>query len=75
VAKWFPGRLLSLGTDGFGRSESRQALRDFFEVDHRHVALAALYGLVEAGKLKPAILGKALKKLEIDTKRANPWLL
>ncbi len=75
VAKWFPGRLLSLGTDGFGRSESRQALRDFFEVDHRHIALAALYGLVEKGVLKPAVLGKALKKLEIDTNRANPWLL
>ena len=75
VAKWFPGRLYSLGTDGFGRSESRQALRDFFEVDHRHVTLAALYGLVQEGKLKPAVLSKAVKKLEIDVNRANPWLL
>ncbi len=75
VAKWFPGRLLSLGTDGFGRSESRQALRDFFEVDHRHITLAALYGLVQEGKMKPAVLGKAVKKLEIDTNRADPWLL
>ncbi len=75
VAKWFPGRLLTLGTDGFGRSDSRQALRDFFEVDYRHVSLAALYGLVQEGKLKPAVIEKAIKKFEIDTKRANPWLL
>ena len=49
LARWLPRRLYSLGTDGYGRSDSRAALRDFFEVDARYVALAALKGLAEEG--------------------------
>jgi pyruvate dehydrogenase E1 component len=75
VAKWVPGRLISLGTDGFGRSETRQALRDFFEVDHRHITVSALYGLMQEGKVDVKLVRKAIKELDIDTSRPNPWLL
>ncbi len=72
VAKWFPRTLHSLGTDGFGRSDSRAALRDFFEVDAKHIVFAALNGLVKDGKLKPAELDKAMKKLGINPDKKNP---
>ncbi len=72
ISKWFPRTLYSLGTDGFGRSESREALRDFFEVDAKHIVLAALNGLAKDGKLKPSDLDKAIKKLGINPKKKNP---
>jgi pyruvate dehydrogenase E1 component len=72
IAKWFPRPLHSLGTEGFGRSESRAALRDFFEVDAKHIVLAALNGLVKDGKLKSADLDKAMKKLGINPNKKNP---
>lgn len=72
ISKWFPRTLYSLGTDGFGRSESREALRDFFEVDAKHIVLAALTGLAKEGKLKPSDLDKAFKKLGIDPNKKNP---
>jgi pyruvate dehydrogenase E1 component len=74
IARWIPGRLVSLGTDGFGRSDGRRHLRDFFEVDARYITLAALYGLLQEGKLKVADLKKALKDLEIDPEKANPMI-
>ncbi|GAB4241661.1 MAG: pyruvate dehydrogenase (acetyl-transferring), homodimeric type [Acidobacteriota bacterium] len=73
IAKWVPGRLISLGTDGFGRSESRRDLRDFFEVDARHIAYAALWGLVQEGKLKKNTLTRAAQKLEIDPTKPHAW--
>jgi pyruvate dehydrogenase E1 component len=73
IAKWVPGRLISLGTDGFGRSESRRDLRDFFEVDARHIAYAALYGLVQEQRLKKSVLSEAAGKWEIDSAKPNPW--
>ena len=72
IAKWFPGKLYSLGTDGFGRSDSRKALRDFFEVDYRHVTYAALGALAKEGKIKETILKKAKKDLEINPDKPNP---
>ena len=72
IGRWVPQTLLTLGTDGFGRSESREALRDFFEVDARFIALAALTGLARDGKVKSDTLKKAFKKLEIDPGKANP---
>ena len=53
LGKWVPGQLVSLGTDGFGRSESRTALRDFFEVDAKHIVLATLGALAERRRLAP----------------------
>jgi pyruvate dehydrogenase E1 component len=72
LARWIPGSLQSLGTNGFGRSESRANLRDFFEVDRKYVVLAALSLLVKKGELKPAVLTKAIKDLGIQADKPNP---
>jgi pyruvate dehydrogenase E1 component len=72
MAKWVPGRLLLLGTDGYGRSESRAALRDFFEVDARHIAYTALCGLASEKQIEANVLKKARKALEIDPEKLNP---
>jgi pyruvate dehydrogenase E1 component len=72
VAKWMPRRLASLGTDGFGRSDGRAALRDFFEVDARFIALAALHELALDGKLEASAVEKAAKELGIDPEKPNP---
>ena len=72
ISRWTPRRLASLGTDGFGRSESRAALRDFFEVDARFIALATLYELFREGKIESTVVQKAIKDLEINLDKPNP---
>ncbi|MGA2387521.1 MAG: pyruvate dehydrogenase (acetyl-transferring), homodimeric type [Candidatus Sulfotelmatobacter sp.] len=72
LAKWIPGQLVSLGTDGFGRSENRAALRDFFEVDAKHIVLATLGALAREKKIEPAILKKAIRDLGINPEKMNP---
>ena len=72
VYKWFPRTLFSLGTDGFGRSDSREALRDFFEVDAKHIVLAALTALAKEGKFKTTELNKVIKRLGINPDKKNP---
>ncbi len=72
VARWIPGRLRALGTDGYGRSDGRASLRDFFEVDARYVALAALTGLAEEGDFARARLAKAARELDIDPDKLDP---
>ena len=72
VARWVPGPLMSLGTEGFGRSENRQRLRDFFEVDARYIALAALTALAREGKLPTAAVEQALQEMEINPEKPNP---
>ena len=72
VAQWFPRPLHCLGTDGFGRSDGRAELRDFFEVDARYIALAALHRLADEGAVKPAVLKQAVKDLGIDSDKLNP---
>jgi pyruvate dehydrogenase E1 component len=72
VCRWFPGTLTVLGTDGFGRSDSREALREYFEVNHRYIAYFALYSLNLNDDLKKDILKKAFKDLKIDKKKINP---
>ena len=74
ISRWSPKPIASLGTDGFGRSESREALRDFFEVDHRHIAFAALSAMVREGKLNESDLAKAAKDLDIDADKLNPHI-
>ena len=66
IARWLPGPLVPLGTDGFGRSEDREALRRHFEVDHRSVAHAALWALERRGAAAKGTAQKALRTLEID---------
>jgi pyruvate dehydrogenase E1 component len=72
VSKWVPRHLVSLGTDGFGRSDSRAALRDFFEVDARFITLATLVELQREGQIQPSVVQKAIKELEINTEKPNP---
>ena len=61
-----------LGTDGFGRSDSRAKLREFFEVDRRYVAVAALHGLMQDGKVKPKQVQDAIASMGIQADRINP---
>ncbi|MEO8456298.1 MAG: pyruvate dehydrogenase (acetyl-transferring), homodimeric type [Chloroflexota bacterium] len=72
IAKWVDARFVSLGTDGFGRSETREALRDHFEVDARHVAFAALSALAREEQIPASVATAAAKTLNIDTERQNP---
>ena len=72
VASAFPRKPVLLGCDGFGRSETRESLRDFFEVDAKNIAYAALWGLHRDGKLDAKALNEAQKTLGIDPTRPNP---
>ncbi|MHC5142863.1 MAG: pyruvate dehydrogenase (acetyl-transferring), homodimeric type [Planctomycetota bacterium] len=74
VAKWFPGRLVSLGTDGFGRSDTRADLRNYFEVDARFITLAALHGLALEGKIDKSVPADAIKRMNIDPEKISPLL-
>src|SRR5581483_9976954 len=63
-----------LGTDGFGRSDTRRALRSFFEVDRHHVALAALHALARTGQVSPHTAAAAIERYGIAADDAPPWL-
>ena len=73
IAPFIEARLTILGTDGFGRSANRQALRRFFEVDRQHIALAAIEALVRQGQLPHSLLTKAVNDLGIDADAVAPW--
>jgi pyruvate dehydrogenase E1 component len=73
IAKWLPGRLIALGTDGFGRSDGRASLRDYFEVDARYIVLGVLQALAGQGKVAPAIPGKYLESVNINPEKVNPF--
>ncbi|MCB4810555.1 pyruvate dehydrogenase (acetyl-transferring), homodimeric type [Methylovorus menthalis] len=75
IRNFIPQRYVVLGTDGFGRSDSREALRSFFEVDRYYVVLAALKALADEGKLPAAKAAEAIKKYNIDITRPNPVTL
>ena len=72
ISKWMPRRVASLGTDGFGRSESRDSLRNFFEVDAKFIALATLRELLSEGKIQASVVQQAIKDLAIDVKKPDP---
>jgi pyruvate dehydrogenase E1 component len=72
VSKWMPRRVATLGTDGFGRSEGRQSLRDFFEVDARSIVLATLHELHQDAKIERTVIDKAIKDLGINPEKPNP---
>ncbi len=74
VARWAPAEFHVLGTDGFGRSEDREYLRDFFEVDARHIVVSALAALAKMGRLPAAKVKEAIDELGIDPERADPWV-
>jgi pyruvate dehydrogenase E1 component len=72
IRQWVPGRFVVLGTDGFGRSDSRAALREFFEVNSSNIVLAALKALADDGKLDRETVQTAVVALEIDPDKPNP---
>ena len=72
IGPYVPGPYYSLGTDGFGRSETRQALRHFFEVDRYYIVLTAIRALAFDGKLEMSKVDAVMKKYNIDTEKPSP---
>jgi pyruvate dehydrogenase E1 component len=72
IREFVPGRYKVLGTDGFGRSDTREKLRQFFEVDRHYVAIATLQALAEDGKISTEIVTQAIRKFGIDPDKPNP---
>jgi pyruvate dehydrogenase E1 component len=73
IAPYVDARYVALGTDGFGRSDTRAALRGFFEVDRHSIALAAIDALVRGGRIEPQIAADAIARYGIDTESEPPW--
>jgi pyruvate dehydrogenase E1 component len=73
VRRWVTGRYETLGTDGYGRSDSRAALRRFFEVDRNYIAIAALKALADEGRVDVTTVNKAIQALGIDPGKPVPW--
>ena len=74
IGRWIPRPIISLGTEGYGRSENRKSLRDFFEVDARYVVIATLHALARDGKIKTSVVAQAIKDLEINPDKLNPLI-
>ena len=72
IKNWVPGKYVTLGTDGFGRSDTRENLRRFFEIDAEHIAAAAISTMLTEGKLTKAKAEKALKTLDINPGAPDP---
>jgi len=72
IDRWLPRPITVLGTDGYGRSESRAALREFFEVDYRYVILATLGALAREGRIEASVVADAIKAHNINPDKANP---
>ena len=72
IAPWVPGGLTTLGTDGFGRSDTRERLRRFFEVDAESTVIATLYALAEKGQVERSTVQSAIRDLDVDPEKAFP---
>jgi pyruvate dehydrogenase E1 component len=72
IDRWLPRPLTTLGTDGFGRSENRAGLRDFFEVDYRYIVVATLGALAREGKIDVSVVQQAIKTHNINPEKSNP---
>jgi pyruvate dehydrogenase E1 component len=76
IARFVPGRSFTpLGTDGMGRSDTREALRRFFEVDAAHVVVATLAALASQGDVKPELVADAIARYDIDADAVDPYLV
>ncbi|HTL15963.1 MAG TPA: pyruvate dehydrogenase (acetyl-transferring), homodimeric type [Patescibacteria group bacterium] len=75
IAPWIPGGLTTLGTDGFGRSDTRERLRRFFEVDAASIVVATLYSLAERKKVEMTVVSRAIKDLGVDPQKVHPQLV
>jgi pyruvate dehydrogenase E1 component len=73
IARWVPGHFTALGTDGFGRSDTREALRRFFEIDADHVVVATLASLAKLDRVEPALAAEAIAHYDIDADAVPPW--
>jgi pyruvate dehydrogenase E1 component len=72
IREWVPNRYVVLGTDGFGRSDARAALRRHFEVDRGHVVVASLKSLADDGKIAQSVVSEAMRRFEIDSQKPDP---
>ncbi|MGI9559064.1 MAG: transketolase-like TK C-terminal-containing protein, partial [Thermodesulfobacteriota bacterium] len=75
ISSLLPGRTVELGTDGFGRSDTRERLREFFEVNARNIAYSALWALREDGEIDDKTLARAAEDLEINPRKKDPMFL
>jgi pyruvate dehydrogenase E1 component len=75
IAPWVPGGLFTLGTDGFGRSDTRAKLRRFFEVDAESTVIGTLYALAEKNLIERQVVAQAIKDLGVDPEKAQPQIV
>ena len=75
IRAWVPRRYTTLGTDGFGRSDTRAQLRRFFEVDRYHMTIASLRALVAEGSIEPSIVTAAIQSYKVDIEKDPPWAI
>ncbi|HUJ71745.1 MAG TPA: pyruvate dehydrogenase (acetyl-transferring), homodimeric type, partial [Verrucomicrobiae bacterium] len=75
IAPWIPGGLSTLGTDGFGRSDTREALRRFFEIDAECTVIATLYALAQRGVIDKQVVAQAIRDLQVDPEKACPQVI
>jgi pyruvate dehydrogenase E1 component len=75
IAPWVPGGLMTLGTDGFGRSDTRARLRRFFEIDTESTVIATLYALAEKGQIERQVVEKAIKDLGVNPEKIQPQII
>ncbi len=73
IRAFVPRRYVVLGTDGFGRSDTREKLRQFFEVDRHYIVVAALKALADNGEIPAAKAAEAMKKYGVDAAKPAPW--
>ena len=73
IRPYIKGEYVTLGTDGYGRSDSRETLRDFFEVDSESISRAAIYILFQEGQISEDQIKKIYSELKVDPKKPNPW--
>ena len=75
IAPWVPGGLFTLGTDGFGRSDTRTRLRRFFGVDVESTVIGTLYALAEKGQIGREVVAQAIKDLGVDPEQLQPEII
>jgi pyruvate dehydrogenase E1 component len=73
IRPYVKSRYVTLGTDGYGRSDTREKLRRFFEVDRHHVTAAALKALADEGALPASTVAEAIRKYNLDPEKPAPW--
>ena len=75
IAPWVPSGLFTLGTDGFGRSDTRARLRRFFSVDAESTVVGTLYALAQRGEIESGLVAKAIRDLGVDPEKIQPQLV